>query len=237
MIEIFNLFFYQPLLNLLVFIYNILPNHDLGLAIIILTIFIRMILWPISLKAIKAQKSLQAIQPKIKEIQQKYKNDKEKLASELIRLYREYKVNPFTSLILVFIQLPILIAVYQVFLKGLKGEKLILYPFIHNPLSLNPISFGILDLSKPNFVLAIITTFVQYLQTKYLGFKKTKSIKEDQSKQEQMISILNKQMAGMMLFFTFLIGITLPAGCLLYWLISLLFTILQQKLFKYDKHS
>lgn len=232
MIKLFNILLYQPLLNLLVFLYNILPGHDLGLAIIILTIIIRLILWPLSQQSIRAQKSLQDLQPKLKVLQEKYKNDKQKLALATMELYRENKINPFTSFIPILIQLPILIAVYQVFWKGLKTTELVLYSFIHNPGQLNTLAFGFLNLAKPNLVLAIITGLAQYWQTKMLVKKKPPQefVKKNGAKDENMMTIMNKQMSIMMPAFTIFIGMTLPSGLMLYWLVGLLLTILQQKI-------
>lgn len=232
MTKLFNLILYQPLLNLLVFLYNILPGHDLGLAIIILTIIVRLILWPLSQQSVNAQKSLQELQPKLKELQEKYRHDKQKLAMATMQLYRENKINPFASFIPIFIQLPILIAVYRVFWKGLKATELTLYPFIHNPGALNAISLGFLDLSKPNLTLAIITGLVQYWQTKMLVKKRPAQefVKKNGARDENMMAIMNKQMSIMMPAFTIFIGLTLPSGLMLYWLIGLLLTILQQKI-------
>lgn len=232
MIKLFNLILYQPLLNLLVFLYNILPGHDLGLAIIVLTIIIRLILWPLSQQSVKAQKALQEIQPKLKLLQEKYKGDKQKLAMATMELYRESKINPLSSFVPILIQLPILIAVYQVFWKGLKATELALYSFIHNPGALNAVSFGFLNLAKPNIVLAVITGIAQYWQTKMLVKKKPPQefVKKDGAKDENMMAIMNRQMSVMMPLFTVFIGITLPSGLMIYWLIGLLLTILQQKI-------
>ena len=232
MIQFFKVILYQPLLNLLVWLYNILPGHDLGLAIIILTILIRAILWPLSQKSVRSQKALQDLQPQLKSIQEKYKNDKQKQATAMMEIYRQNKINPFSSLLPIIIQLPILIAVYQVFWKGINATQMVLYPFIHNPGALNTMAFGFLDLSHRNIVLAILTGVVQYWQTKML----TKSTppptiaKKEGAKDENMMAMMNKQMNIMMPIFMVIIGITLPSGLLLYWLIGLFLTILQQKL-------
>ncbi len=231
MIHFFKIILYQPLLNLLVFIYNIIPGHDLGLAIIILTIVIRLILWPLSQKAVHSQKALQAIQPKIKALQEKYKNDKQKLARAMIEIYRESKVNPFSSFFILLIQLPILIAVYQVFRTGLSEEVLPLYSFITNPGTLNPYFFGLFNLGKPHLILALITGIFQYWQTKMLTTKlpANQISKTAGAKDEGMLVIMNRQMNFIMPIFTVFIGLTLPSGIMLYWLVGLILTIIQQK--------
>jgi YidC/Oxa1 family membrane protein insertase len=232
MIQFFNYALYQPLLNFLVWLYNVLPGHDLGLAIIILTIIIRLILWPLSQKATKSQKALQDLQPKIKVLQEKYKNDKQKMTLATMDLYRQSKINPFSSFLILLIQLPILIAVYQVFWKGLKAKELSLYPFIHNPGSLNVIAFGFLNLAQPNIILALITGALQYWQTKMLSQQKPSPElpKKDGAQGENMMAMMNKQMTVMMPILTVVIGFTLPSGLMLYWLVGLLFTIAQQEL-------
>ena len=89
---------YQPLFNGLVLLYNYIPGHDFGAAIIFLTLIIRLVLYPISVKAVNSQRSLQKLQPQMKEIQEKYKTDKEKQAKEVLDLYKKEKINPFSLL-------------------------------------------------------------------------------------------------------------------------------------------
>src|SRR3990167_2069470 len=148
LVNIFDIFLYHPLFNFLVLIYNYLPGHDFGLAVILLTIIIRFILYPLSVKALNSQKVLQDLQPKLKEIQKKYKDDKEKQAKETLELYRTEKINPFSGLFLALVQLPILIALYQVFWHGLRPEALDhLYSFVANPGQINAMFVGLVDLA------------------------------------------------------------------------------------------
>ena len=142
MIEFFKIILYIPLLNLLVVFYNIVPGHDLAIAIILLTIVIKLLLFPLSRQGIKAQKSLQKLQPKINEIKEKYKDNKEKQTQAIMNFYKENKVNPFSSCLPLLIQLPILIAVFRVFRVGLTDAALPIYSFIFNPGSLNILGFG-----------------------------------------------------------------------------------------------
>ena len=232
MVHLFNILLYKPILNLLVFFYNMLPNHDIGLAIIIVTLIIRFILWPLSAQSVKSQKAMQEIQPKLNLLKKKYKNQQQKLARAMMELYRENKVSPFSSFLPLLIQFPILIAVYRVFRVGLSGGVLTLYSFIHNPGSLNPVSFGFFNLAKPNLILAIITAILQYWQTKMLSQKKPlqKFVKKDGAKDENMMAMMNKQMTFMMPLMTIFIGMTLPSGLMIYWLIGLVVTIIQQKI-------
>jgi YidC/Oxa1 family membrane protein insertase len=224
----FNLIFYQPIFNLLVFIYNIVPGHDIGIAIIILTILIRLILYPLSLKSIKSQKALQDIQPKLSALKEKYKDKKDELAQEMIKLYKEEKVNPLSSCLPLLVQLPFLIAVYKVFQSGLKSTSLnLLYPFVHNPEFINSVSLGFINLGEPSYVLAILAGLAQFWQSKMLITKKPPKGMPG-SKDEAMTAMINKQMIYFMPLITIVIGVSLPGGLTLYWFVTTLLMALQQ---------
>lgn len=232
MLEFFKVILYQPLLNLLVVFYNITPGHDLGLAIIFLTLIVKLLLFPLSRQSIKSQKSLKDLQPKIEEVKKKYAGQKEKQAKAMMNLYKENKVNPFSSCLPLLIQFPILIAVYQVFRVGMTSASLPVYSFIHNPGTLDIMAFGILNLAKSNYVLAIITGIFQYLQMKILTDNQPAKqlVKQKEAKDENMMTTMNKQMKFMMPALTVFIGLTLPSGLMLYWLINVLGTIVEQQI-------
>ncbi len=226
-VNFFNFFLYYPLFNFLIVIYNYIPGHDFGLAIIILTIIIRFILYPFSVKAFKSQKALQSLQPKLKEIQKKYKDDKERQAKETLQLYRTEKINPFSGLLLALIQLPILIALYQVFWHGLKSGSLDgLYKFVVNPGIINPIFLNLINLSEPNIPFAVLAGILQFFQTKMLIPKTVPG----QDKSTDMAATMQKQMVYIFPFLTVIILFKLPSALGLYWIISGLFSIVQQHL-------
>ncbi|MDD5527924.1 MAG: YidC/Oxa1 family membrane protein insertase [Patescibacteria group bacterium] len=227
MAHLFTIIFYQPILNLLVWLYNIIPGHDIGIAIVLLTIIIRVILLPLSKKSIESQKSLQDLQPKIEEIKKQFPG-KEEQGKAMIKLYQDNKINPLSSCLPLLIQLPFLIAVYQVFMAGLKSNSLnLVYPFISRPESISVISMGFLDLSKPNWVLAILAGAAQFWQAKMMITKKA-PINTKGAMDENMTAMLNKQMLYFMPAFTIFIGISLPGGLTLYWFVVTLLTVLQQ---------
>ena len=126
------------------FLYNVIPGHDLGVTIVVLTILIRIILYPLAEKQIKSQKKLQAIQPEIKKLQEKHKNDKEKQSRALMQLYKEKKVNPAAGCLPLIIQLIFFIALYRAFMAGIdfSSECKDIYSFVKCPNHLNVISFG-----------------------------------------------------------------------------------------------
>lgn len=228
LIHFFYIILYQPLFNALVFLYEYIPGHDFGIAIIFLTIIIRIILFPISVKAVNSQKSLQRLQPKIQEIQKKYKDDKEKQAKETLDLYKKEKINPFSGILISLIQIPILIALYQVFWQGLNPKELVnLYAFIPNPGQINAFFLGLIDLSKANLVFAVLAGLVQYYQSKML-IPKTVPGAAKQGKEVDFSQVMQKQMLYFFPVFTVIILLSLPAALGLYWMVSGLFSIVQQ---------
>jgi YidC/Oxa1 family membrane protein insertase len=227
MTSIFTTIFYQPVLNLLVFLYNITPFNDFGIAIILLTIIIKLIFWPLGAKAIKSQKALQDLQPKIDEIKAKYKDDKVASSQKIMALYKENKVNPFSSCLPLLIQLPFLWAVFRIFRTGVENNLDLVYPFISTPEVINTISLGFVDLANPNVYLAILAGGAQFWQAKMVSTKKA-PVKTPGAKDENMMAIMNKQMLYIMPAVTVFIGMSLPGGLTLYWLVITLLTALQQ---------
>lgn len=234
MTQLFNIILYQPIFNLLVWLYNIIPGHDIGIAIIILTIIIKLVLYPLSLQSIKAQKAMKDLQPKLEELKRKYKDNKEQLSREMMALYKKEKINPASSCLPLLIQLPFFIAVYRVFRSGLTSNSFdLLYSFVHNPGALNPVAFGFIDLSKPNFYLALLAGAAQFWQAKMMTTKQPPKPVQGQepSKDESLTAAMNKQMLYVMPVITVVIGMSLPGGLALYWFVTTLLMALQQLYF------
>lgn len=235
---IFNSVIYQPLYNGLIFLYNLFP--DLGVAIVLLTLIIRLILISLSKKSIESQKKMQEIQPEIKKLQEKYKNDKPRQSQAIMQLYKERKINPASGCLPLIIQLVILIALYKVFMAGISfnGDGSLLYSFISNPGTINHIAFGWLDITKSNFYLALIAAGLQFWQTKMLMAKNNEKKEKEKAKKEtkdsknpeepDFSSIMQKQMLYLGPFLTFMIGAQFPAGLPIYWITTTLFMIAQQ---------
>lgn len=230
MSAIFHAVLYKPLFNLFVWLYNIIPGHDLGLVIIVLTILIRLALYPLMTSSIKAQKSLQDLQPKLDEIKKQFPTDKQKQAEATMKLYKDSKINPMASCLPLLIQLPILLAIFWVMRDGLASKDIAatLYPFVNNPGTLNATSFGFLNLAVPNYILAVLAGAAQFVQTKMMNTKHSPKEAGKGAKDEDLAAAMNKQMLYMMPLLTVLIGIKLPAGLSLYWLFSTILMIAQQ---------
>lgn len=169
---LFNTFVHDPIYNLLVYFYNTLAFQDFGIAIILVTILIKFVFIPLSRKQIESQKQLQEFQPKIKAIQQKYKDDKERQTKELMAFYKENKINPLGGCLPLVVQLVFLFALYRILFGISKGgftvDPSVLYSFVHNPGTINDFFLGTLNLGIPSIPLAVITAAAQYWQTKTL---------------------------------------------------------------------
>lgn len=223
-VNIFNKILYFPLFNALIWIYNNITFSDLGIAIIVLTVLIRLVLYPLSRKAIRSQKAINELQPKIKEIQRQYKA-KDEQAQHIMALYKEYKVNPMAGCLPILIQFPILIALYRVFVAGLNPQHLDgLYSFIERPEILNPIFIGLIDLSERSIILALIAGCLQFVHSKMIMPKKTAS----KGKDSNFSSLMGQQLTYFMPVITVFIAWNLPAALPLYWIAVTLFGILQQ---------
>lgn len=232
LITAFNELLYRPLFNALVWLYNILPGHDLGVAIIVLTVIIRLLLYPLTQQAIESQKALTELQPKIKELQKRYKT-REEQARAMMELYRQHKINPLSGFLPLLIQLPILIALYQVFLGGLDPERLNgLYSFVSQPAALDPMFLGIINLSQRHMGLAVLAGFLMFIQSKMtLGQKKSQPAGLKIGGKD-FSSMMGQQMTYFMPLITILIAWSLPAALPLYWIVITLFGIGQQYLVK-----
>lgn len=214
---------YQPLFNALIFLVWLIPGHNMGLAIIALTIIIRFILLPSSVKATRQQKKMKDLQPAIQELQEKYKGDKQKQAQMLMDFYKANKVNPLGSCLPLLVQLPILIILYYVFQAGLDSSRLsMLYGFVPRPDFINNVFLGI-DLAKPDkWVLPVIAGLLQFVQSRQI-MPPTKA-----KKGEEMQAMISKQMLYLMPVFTIFIAGRLPAALPIYWIVTSVFTIIQQ---------
>lgn len=218
---------YQPIFNAFVFLYNVVG--DVGVVIFVVTLLIKLALYPLTNQSIKAQKSMTEMQPKLEEIKAKYKGNQQAIAQETMKLYKEHKINPMGSCLPILIQLPVFIALYYVLRDGLGASPRfdLLYPFVSKPEGIDPVSFGLFNLSEMSVVLAVLAAAAQYWQAKMFSRKKP-PVKTEGSKDETMASMMNKQMLYFMPVLTLIIGLQFPAGLTLYWLLSTVFTAVQQ---------
>lgn len=224
---IFNTYLYIPLYNALIFLYDKASWGDLGIAIILLTIAVRIILYPFFYKGAKDQAIMQKIAPTLKEIQKKHKDDKQKQVEEMMALYKEHKVNPFSAFfLLLVVQLPILFAMFKVFTTGLKTmPQDLLYSFVPHVKSLNYLFLGIVDLSQKSVLLIALTAVAQYYQAK---LTLPKSNHNKAFKDLEMAEMMGRQMMYMGPILTVVVLLAMPSAIALYWLTTTLFSVGQQ---------
>lgn len=214
---------YTPMLNLLVFFYNLIPGQDLGLAIIALTLMIRLVLHPSYANSLRSQYDLQRIQPYIDKVREELKDDAAAQSKAIMDIYKEHKVSPLGSCLPLIIQLPIVISLYRVFIAGLNDASLThLYSWFPNPpASLHPVFLGFVDLAHPNIYLAVAAGATQLVQS-ILTQKRTPAPK-------QTAAFLNPTVITYIFpVITVVIATTLPAALSLYWTASTGIMILQQ---------
>lgn len=216
----------KPILDLLMFLSGIVPGHDLGIVIIILTVIVRLILYPLSRQSIRAQSKVALYKDKLEEIKKKYKT-KEEQSRETMNFYKENKINPFSGCLPMVVQLFILIALYQVFIGILKSPNS----------SINYTFLGFLDLSQKNVVLAVLAGVSQIFAS-ILAMKRTASVSQPgaSDKSAAMQKALSRQMTYILPVFTVFIALNLPAGLGLYWVVSTLLG-LGQDYYLYKKFS
>lgn len=208
--------------NALVFLYKYVAFEDLGVAIILLTIVIRAILYPLFYHSFKNQTLMQKIQPEIQRIQHDHKGDKEKQAQALMALYKQHKVNPFSSFLLILVQLPVLIVLYRLFLAGLSPESFTnLYSFISAPAAIHNISLGLLDLKSRSILIVVFAAILQYLQARLSLPKKSVAGDSPTAKMARNMTFIGPVLSMVILS-------NLPSAIGIYWLTSSAFSILQQ---------
>lgn len=226
MVYLYQTFIYEPLLNALVFFYNTAAFQDLGVAIIILTVAIRLILFPLFHKGARQQAVMQKIQPKLKEIQTKHSGDRERQAREMLALYKMHGVNPLSGFGILLVQLPVLIALYKIFLTSFTPEAFTgLYSFIKTPTDLNTTFLGLIPLKEKSILLVTFAAGVQFIQ----GRLALPPRSQGQSTLSPM-ELTVRRMVYVGPIITFVIFMTLPAAISLYWLITSLFSIAQQEI-------
>jgi len=212
------------MLNFLILIY--VYTNNFGIAVIGLTVLVRILTNPLNKAALESQKNMAEIQPRLKEIQNKFKDSPEKQAQEMMALYKEKKFNPFSGIFLLFIQIPIILALFYIFKEGISIDPAQMYSFISFPETINPYFLGI-DLSKPNLYLAVITAIAQFFQAKTSMPAAPKTAADD--KTTQITNMMQKQMVIFIPLITLFVLYNLPAALGLYWLITTIFSIVQQR--------
>ncbi len=229
----FHTLFYNPIYNLLVFVINHIPGGDVGLATIIVTCLVKIILFPLSKKAAKTQMVMKALEPDLAKIKEEYGDKREEFAKKTFEFYKKNDINPFASFFLLLIQLPIIIALAIIFYRGGLPviDVSILYSFIPNPSTVNTIFLGLIDVSKRSIVLSVFAGVAQFIQIRLsVPVYKKPEIKSDKkpSFQDDLAHSMNVQMRYVMPVFMFIVSLSVSGAVALYWITGSLFMIGQE---------
>lgn len=227
-VSLFYALIFNPLYNALVFLVSIVPFADVGLAVIVLTVIVKLTLFPLSLKAVKTQIVIRSIEPQLTKIRETYK-DKAEQARKTMELYKEQGINPFSSIALIFIQLPIIFGLYWVFVKGGFPEVNpdILYPFTPIPEMFNMQFLWISDISGRDIILALLAGITQYFQIK-LTLPPLKERAKNPSLKDDLARSFHLQMRYVMPVIVVIIAYVISAAIAIYWTTSNLFAIGQE---------
>jgi YidC/Oxa1 family membrane protein insertase len=223
---LYHTFFFDPLYNTLIILFRALPWADAGIIVIILTILVRFIIYPLSRKAILTQVKMAEIGPDLAKIKEKYKGKAEEQARLTLALYKEKKVNPFSGLFVIMIQIPIILALYQIFLHFPEINSAILYSFVSAPEYVNATFLGLLDItakSIPLALLAAITTFFQFRLS-----MKGQVPPKGNSFGDNLTRSMQTQMKYFFPVIVFFISYNISGAIALYWLTTNLFSIAQE---------
>jgi YidC/Oxa1 family membrane protein insertase len=230
---IWHTFFFDPIYNGLVFFIDVIPGGDVGLSIVAITLVVKFILLPLSLKASRMQKIVKQLEPKMAEIKERHKDDREALARATMEVYREAGINPFSGIFLMLLQIPIVIALYFSVYSGggvpLPGINVdLLYSFVPSPETIDMIFLGFVNIAANSWPLAVLAGATQFIHAKL-------SLPALEPKKEGVVSMKDDFARSMHLNMRYvlpvMIGViayTLSASVALYFTISNLFAIAQE---------
>lgn len=226
----FHTLIYEPIYNALVFFVNHVPNHDIGIAVIIVTIIVRIILYPLARKAIKSQMAMKAVAPEIEELKKKYKDKPEEQGRAMLALYRERKVNPFSGFLLLLIQIPVLLGLYWVFAKGgfPTVDPSVLYTFVPMPEQITMEFLGLIDMGGKSIVLAVLVAITQAIYTRLSMGPPGTVTPTEASFSEEMAKSFDIQARYVLPIMIGGVSYFVAAAAPLYWVTSNLFMIFQE---------
>jgi len=230
---IFHTIVYDPLYNALVFLVDTIPGHDVGLAIVILTILVRLVVYPLSKRTIASQIAMKKITPEVEELKKKFKANSPEQTQAVFALYKERDVHPFAGLGLMLIQLPILIALYWIFaLGGLPVvDTHILYTFIPKPETVNMLFLGLIDMgAKHNILLALLTIVTQLAYSRLSMGPRVGKTAIEESLSSDMARSFDMQARYVLPVVIGFVAYSVAAAAPLYYVTSNLFMIAQEYL-------
>ncbi len=226
---IFKAIFYEPLYNALVFLAVNVPGEDLGLAIILLTIAVRFILFPLYHQSLKTQQKIKLVQPEIDKIKEEFKENKEEQTKRILKLYQENAINPFITFLVLLIQLPIILSLFYVFQGSLTIDPTLLYSFIPAPDSIQHLFLGLFDVTARSWPMAILVGATQFLQMKLaVPPLPPRDLTKEANFKDDLMRSMHFQMRYFMPVVIVFVAVALPSAISLYWITSNLVSIAQE---------
>ncbi|MBP6883793.1 MAG: membrane protein insertase YidC [Candidatus Pacebacteria bacterium] len=233
--NIWNIVLYKPFVNTLAFLISVIPGGDVGIAIIILTLLVKVVLYPLSQRSIESQAKMNALTPHLQKIKASG-DSKEEQARKTFELYKEHKTNPFSGCLLVLIQIPIIFALYYVFYKGINFDSGILYAFVPRPEHMNMEFLGLINISGKSLILAILAGVSQYFQAHYMPHPPEGSGQDPNSFQDSFAKSMRIQMKYVFPLVVVFIAYSISGAIALYWITSNSFAVGQQIYANKKKH-
>jgi len=237
---IWHTFFYDPVYNTLVFFIDHIPNGDVGLAIVATVVLVKMILLPVSIKAAKTQRIMREIEPKLKAIKEEHADDREAQARAMMEIYKDAGMNPFASIFLIFLQIPIFIALYFSVLSLLVTNEetgvttttfdaSLLYSFVPVPEVASTMMLGVIDVVAHSWPLALLAAITMFFQMKLtLPALPPKKDGDAPDMKEDFMRNMQVQMKYVMPVLIGVIAYTFSATIALYFVVSNLTAIAQE---------
>lgn len=217
----FHTLFYEPIYNLIALVLTYVPLHDIGTTIVVVTLFVKLLLLPLNLSALRSQYLMKRIEPEMNKLKEEQKTNPQEASRKMMELYKREKINPFASLFTVILQIPVFFALYFVFSKGLHADPNSLYSFITFPETLHTRAFGLFDVAQKNIVVALLAGFSSYM----LARRQTStmvSTKEahEETFQDQFMKSMKVQMLYILPLIVTFSAAVLPSALGLYWMVS-----------------
>lgn len=230
---VWHTFFFDPIYNGLVFFIDTIPGSDVGLAIVAITILVKFVLLPLSIKASRMQKMMKEVEPKLNDVREKHKDDREALARATMEIYREAGINPFSGIFLMFLQIPIVIALYFSVARGggvpLPGINVdLLYSFIPTPEAVDMIFLGFVDIAAKSLPLAVLAGLTQFVHAQISLPPLSPKKDGESSMKDDFARSMHLNMRYVLPVMIGFIAYTLSASVALYFTVSNLFAIAQE---------
>ena len=223
---LYHTIFFDPLYNMLVLLFKVIPWADAGLIVIVLTLLVRLIMFPLSKKAVLTQVRMNEINPELAKIKETYKDKPEEQARRTLALYKERGVNPFSGILVIIIQIPIIFALYQIFLHFPVVNADLLYSFVEVPQAINTTFLGFINITAKSAVLAFLAALSTFLQFK-VSMKEQKA-PTGNSFGDNLARSMQTQMKYFFPVIVFFISYSISGVIALYWLTTNLFSIAQE---------